>query len=61
MALVQRLGGDLNRGQLELPSFPHVVVRIREVLSDEDASLDDVARVVGSPTCARRSCAWAPT
>jgi HD-like signal output (HDOD) protein len=40
MNLVRQLAGDLSSGKLELPSFPDAVLRIRDVLADEDASVD---------------------
>lgn len=53
--LSQQLAADLATGKLELPSFPDIVIRIRQALADEDASFDKVARVVGSePALAAR-------
>jgi len=55
MLLVQQLAADLDSGKLELPSFPDVVVRIRQLLADEDSTVDQVASVVGSePALAAR-------
>jgi HD-like signal output (HDOD) protein len=55
MRLVRHLAEDLSSGQLELPSFPDVVLRIREVLADEDASVDKMVRVIGTePALAAR-------
>ena len=45
---VQKLASELSQGELELPSFPEIVIRVQRVLADEDVPLDKVARVVGS-------------
>lgn len=53
--LSQQLAADLASGKLDLPSFPDIVIRIRRVLADEEASFDKVARIVGSePALAAR-------
>ena len=53
--LAEQLAADLSGGRLELPSFPDVVIRIREALADENVSLDRVARLVGTePALAAR-------
>ncbi len=55
MLLVQQLSADLAGGKLELPSFPEVVVRVREVLADPKADIEGVARVISSePALAAR-------
>ena len=55
LSLVERLAADLSGGKLELPSFPDVVVRIRQALADENASVDKVARIVSTePALAAR-------
>lgn len=52
---VQALAAELSRGSVEIPGFPSIVTRVREVLADEGASADKVARVVGAdPVLAAR-------
>ena len=49
------MAAELSAGHVDLPSFPEIAVRVRRVLSDEDASIDQVARLVGSePALAAR-------
>ncbi|MEW8360267.1 MAG: HDOD domain-containing protein [Candidatus Thiodiazotropha sp.] len=45
---VQQLGAELSAGNLKLPAFPYVAVRVKEVLESDDVSADKVAKVVGS-------------
>lgn len=55
MSLVQLLAADLSGGRLELPSFPDVVIRIRQALSDENVAVDKVAKLVSTePALAAR-------
>lgn len=55
MSLVESLAADLSRGRLELPSFPDVVIRIRQALADENVAVERVARLVGTePALAAR-------
>jgi len=44
--LVQSLAADLNRKEIQLPSFPDVVVRIRTALDDPDTTGGDLANVL---------------
>src|SRR5678816_3868049 len=44
-AFVQELARELNRGDLNLPSFPDSVVRIRKALDDPNCSPDKLARI----------------
>jgi HD-like signal output (HDOD) protein len=54
-AFVQELASELSKGKVDLPSFPDIAMRVRQVLSDEDVSQDQVVRVVGSePALAAR-------
>jgi HD-like signal output (HDOD) protein len=54
-AFVQALAGELSTGKVELPSFPDIAMRVRQVLSDDNVSPDKVVRVVGSePALAAR-------
>lgn len=47
-AFVQALAAELSKGKVELPSFPDIALRVRQVLADEDVSQKKVVRVVGS-------------
>lgn len=47
-AFVAELAQEVSKGQVELPSFPDVAVRVRKVLGDEAVSAEQIARVVGS-------------
>lgn len=52
---VQALAAELSQGAVDIPGFPAIVARVREVLADETASADKVARVVGAdPVLAAR-------
>ncbi len=52
---VRSLAAELSRGNVDLPSFPEIAVRVRRVLSDPKSTLDQVVRVVGSePALAAR-------
>jgi HD-like signal output (HDOD) protein len=52
---VRTLAGELSRGNVDLPSFPEIAVRVRRVLSDPKSSVEQVVRVVGSePALAAR-------
>jgi HD-like signal output (HDOD) protein len=54
-AFVQSIAAELSKGKVELPSFPDIALRVRQVLSDENVSQDMVVRVVGSePALAAR-------
>jgi hypothetical protein len=45
---VQALAGELSAGNVELPSFPEIAVRVRRVLADAESTSAQVVRVVGS-------------
>ena len=47
-AFVQALAAELCGGKVDLPSFPDIALRVRQVLSDEEVSQEKVMRVVGS-------------
>ncbi len=52
---VRTLAAELSGGNLDLPSFPEIALRVRRVLSDPNCSLEQVVRVVGSePALAAR-------
>ncbi len=54
-AFVQELASELSKGKVDLPSFPDIALRVRQVLADEQVSQDQVVRVVGSePALAAR-------
>jgi HD-like signal output (HDOD) protein len=54
-AFVQALAAELSTGKVELPSFPDIAMRVRQVLADETVTPDKVVRVVGSePALAAR-------
>ena len=54
-SFIESLAAELSKGRVDLPSFPEVAVRVRRVLSDDKASIDQVVRVVGSePALAAR-------
>jgi len=55
-ALVERLDRSLAGGQLELPSLPEVALKIRRALADEDVSVSEIARLLGTdPALAART------
>jgi HD-like signal output (HDOD) protein len=45
---VRSLASELSAGQIDLPSFPDIALKVRKVLSDSKASVEQVVRVVGS-------------
>jgi HD-like signal output (HDOD) protein len=45
---VQALAAELSGGKVELPGFPHIVMRVQRVLSDEKADAAKIVRVIGS-------------
>jgi HD-like signal output (HDOD) protein len=45
---VQALAAELSVGAVDIPGFPSIVTRVRQVLADDSASADKVARVVGA-------------
>lgn len=52
---VQALAAELSLGAVDIPGFPAIVQKVRAVLSDETASAEKVARVVGAdPVLAAR-------
>lgn len=55
ISLVHELAKDLSQGQLPLPSFPDVVVKIRKTISDENCNADKIVQVLGAePVLAAR-------
>ena len=54
-AFVQPLTAELSRGKVDLPSFPDIALRVRQVLADENITQDKVVQVVASePALAAR-------
>jgi HD-like signal output (HDOD) protein len=47
-AFVQDLAAELSSGKVELPSFPDVALRVRQVLADPEVVPERVVRVVSS-------------
>ncbi|HEV2268130.1 MAG TPA: HDOD domain-containing protein [Steroidobacteraceae bacterium] len=45
---VQALATELSGGKVELPGFPHIVMRVQRVLSDDKTDATKVVRVIGS-------------
>ncbi|HUI62253.1 MAG TPA: HDOD domain-containing protein [Steroidobacteraceae bacterium] len=45
---VQALAAELSGGKIELPGFPHIVMRVQKILSDETADATRIVRVLGS-------------
>jgi HD-like signal output (HDOD) protein len=44
---VQALASELSGGKIELPGFPHIVMRVQRVLSDETADGARIVKVLG--------------
>lgn len=47
-SLVQQLAKDLSQGDLELPSFPDIALRVRKALDDETATTDQIVQILGA-------------
>ncbi len=45
---VQALASELSGGKIELPGFPHIVMRVQKVLGDENADMARIVKVLGS-------------
>jgi HD-like signal output (HDOD) protein len=45
---VQALASELSDGKIELPGFPHIVMRVQKVLADENADSNRIIKVLGS-------------
>ena len=55
-ALVEKLEQSLAAGELSLPSLPEVALKIRRALADENVSVTEIARLLGSdPALAART------
>jgi HD-like signal output (HDOD) protein len=45
---VQALASELSGGKIELPGFPHIVMRVQKVLGDENCGASRIVKVLGS-------------
>ena len=45
---VQALAAELSGGKVELPGFPHIVMRVQRELSDDKTDANKIVRVIGS-------------
>lgn len=45
---VQKLAAEVSAGRVDLPSFPDVAIRVREVVADPDVTNERIARVIVS-------------
>lgn len=46
--LIDQIKADRQANRLPLPKLPEVVVRVREVVADEESTIEDVARIIKS-------------
>lgn len=54
-AFVQQLANDLSKGNLELPAFPDIVLRVRKALEDENCTTAQLVLLIGAePVLAAR-------
>jgi HD-like signal output (HDOD) protein len=52
---IRSLAAELSGGHVDLPSFPEIALKVRRILADPDAKVDQIVRVVGSePALAAR-------
>ncbi len=47
-SFVRELAAELSGGKVELPGFPHIVMRVQRVLGDPAADLERIVRVIGA-------------
>src|SRR5258707_6521299 len=45
---VQALASELSGGKIELPGFPHIVMRVQKILGDENSDASRIVKVLGS-------------
>ncbi|MCM8882227.1 MAG: HDOD domain-containing protein [Candidatus Thiodiazotropha sp.] len=45
---IQDLSNELSSGELKLPAFPDIAVRVKKALEEESVSAEKVAKVIGS-------------
>ncbi len=48
LAFLQELAGELSKGNVNLPCFPDVVIRIRQALEDPNTRVGQAVRIVGA-------------
>ena len=54
-AFVKLLAADLSKGDLDLPSFPDIVIRVRQALEDENSATKELVQIIGAePVLAAR-------
>jgi len=54
-AFVQELAAEMSRGKIDLPGFPNIAMRVRQVLADQEVGPEKVVRVISSePVLAAR-------
>jgi HD-like signal output (HDOD) protein len=52
---IESLAKDLSSGHIELPSFPDIVLRVRQALEDDNCSTDKLVQLIGAePVLAAR-------
>jgi HD-like signal output (HDOD) protein len=47
-AFVQELAAEMTRGKIDLPGFPNIAMRVRQVLADQEVGPEKVVRVISS-------------
>jgi HD-like signal output (HDOD) protein len=47
-AFVQELAAEMSRGKIDLPGFPNIAMRVRQVLADKEVGPEKVVRVISS-------------
>lgn len=45
---VQSLAAELSRGRVDLPAYPDVAIRVRQVLGDDGVTNDRIAKIIAS-------------
>jgi HD-like signal output (HDOD) protein len=45
---VQSLAAELSKGRVDLPAYPEVAMRVRQVLADEGVTNDRIAKIIAS-------------
>ncbi len=45
---VQHLASDLSGGQIDLPSFPDIVIRVRQALEDDNCSTPQLVKIISA-------------
>jgi HD-like signal output (HDOD) protein len=47
-AFVQELAAEMSHGKIDLPGFPNIAMRVRQVLADKEVGPEKVVRVISS-------------